>query len=133
MLREKLIKRGAAKIFFQIGALVQIFAINFRYRQTVPAKVAGKFEEGDILLTHVIQNSDRADFAAAAIQPDDLAPRASEFALQRLHSLNRRVEMLFEKSFEDFHELRRCLLKIPSDTRASGVRHMTLIPRVEVA
>ena len=37
-------------------------------------------------------------------KPDDLAPRTAELTLQRLHPLDRRVEVLLEKSFENFHE-----------------------------
>src|SRR5208282_643932 len=105
MIREKLKERGAAEILFEISAVAQIFGINLGHRQTVTAKVPGKFEEGDIFFTHIIENADRADFAAAAtaIEPDDLAPRPAELALQRLHPLNRRVEMLLEESFENFH------------------------------
>ena len=87
MVREKLKKRGTAKVFFEISAVAQIFGINFRHRQTVPAKVPGKFEEGDILFAHVIENANRAEFAGG--KPDDLAARTAELALQRLHSLDR--------------------------------------------
>ncbi len=83
ILREKLEKRGVSQIFFEIGALAQIFRINFRHRQTVPAKMPGKFEESDILFAHVVQNADRAVVLAG--QPDDLPPRAAQLALQRLH------------------------------------------------
>ena len=41
---------------------------------------------------------------SSAGQPDDLASRAAEFSLQRLHLLGRRVEMLLEKLFENVHE-----------------------------
>ena len=61
MSREKLKKRGVAQIFFEISAVAQILGINFRHRQTVPAKMPGKFEEGDILFAHVIENANRAD------------------------------------------------------------------------
>ena len=102
MVREKFKKRGAAKVLFEISAVAQIFGINFRHRQTVPAKMPGKFEEGDILFAHVIENANRAEFVAR--KPDDLAARTAELALQRLHSLDRGVEMLLKKSFENFHE-----------------------------
>ena len=58
---EKLKKRGAAEVFFEISAVAQIFGINFRHRQTVPAKVPGKFEESDILFAYVVENADRAE------------------------------------------------------------------------
>ncbi len=74
--------------------MAQILGINFRHRQTVAAKMPGKFEEGDVLFAHVVQNANRAEFAAG--KPDDLASRTAELALQRLHSLDRRVEMLLK-------------------------------------
>ena len=57
----------------------------------------GKFEKSDILFAYVIQNADRSELSAG--KPDDLAPRAAEFAPQRLHPLDRRVEMLLKKLF----------------------------------
>ena len=62
----------------------------------------GKFEESDVLFAHVIQNANRAEFFAG--KPDDLAPRTAELALQRLHPLDRRVEMLLKKLLENVHE-----------------------------
>ena len=53
----------------------------------MPAKVTGKFEEGDILFAHVIENANRADSFTG--KPDDLAARTAELALQRLHPLHR--------------------------------------------
>ncbi len=97
ILRQKLEERRVAEVFFEIGAVVQIFAIDFRHGQTMPAKMPGKFKKGDVLFAHVVQNADRAESAAG--QPDDLAPRAAELALQRLHLLGRRVEMLLKKLF----------------------------------
>ena len=82
MLREKLEQRGVAQVFFEIGALAQIFAINFRHRQTMPPEMPGKFEEGDVLFTHVVQNANRAGRSAG--QPDDLASGTAELSLQRL-------------------------------------------------
>ena len=62
----------------------------------------GKFEESDVFFAHVIQNADRAELFAG--KPDDLAPRTSKLALERLHSLDRRVEMLLKKFFENVHQ-----------------------------
>src|ERR1700687_6158433 len=130
MIGEKFKKRGAAKVFFEISSMAQIFGINFRHRQTAAAKVPGKFEEGDILFAHVIQNANRADFFAG--KPDDLAARTAELALQRLHALDRRVEMPLKEYFENFHEgdLQQFTapIKITSDTRSNGA-----LPREVVA
>ena len=68
----------------------------------MPAKMPGKFEKGDVLFAHVVQNADRAGRSAG--QPDDLAPGAAELALQRQYLLGRRVEMLLEELFENVHE-----------------------------
>src|SRR5712692_7223576 len=69
---QKLKKRRVPQVFFEISAVAQIFRINFRHRQTVPAKMPGELEERDVLFAHVIQNPNRADFFAG--KPDDLAP-----------------------------------------------------------
>ena len=54
MLREKLKKRRVPQVFFEISAVAQIFRINFRHRQTVPAKMPGKFQESDVLFAYVV-------------------------------------------------------------------------------
>ena len=79
MLREKFKERGVPKVFFEISAVTQIFAINFRHRQPVPAKMPGEFEEGDVLFAHVIEHANRAAFFTG--KPDDLASRSAELAL----------------------------------------------------
>ena len=61
--REKLKECCVSEIFFEISALAQILRINFRHRQTVPAKMAGKFEESDVFFAHVVQNANRAVFS----------------------------------------------------------------------
>ncbi len=65
--------------------------------------MAGKFEKGDVLFVHVVQNADRAGLLVG--KTDDFASRTAELALQRLHSLDRRVEMPLKKALEDFHEI----------------------------
>src|SRR5882762_1997266 len=102
MFREELIKCRVAQVFLEIGALGQIVRINLRHRQTVPVKVPGEFEKRDVLFPHTIQNANRAVFFAG--QPDDLAPPSTEFALQRQHPFDGRVEVLLKKLFEDVHE-----------------------------
>src|SRR5260370_22912357 len=49
-------KRGVAKIFFEVGAVIQIFGIDFGNRETVTAKVPGEFEEGDVFFAPAIEN-----------------------------------------------------------------------------
>ena len=82
--REKLKKRGVPEIFFEISALAQILRVNFRHRQSVLAKMPGKFEKRDVFFAHVIQNANRA--VAFAGEADDLSPRTAELAVERLNS-----------------------------------------------
>ncbi|MEI9969924.1 MAG: hypothetical protein WDM87_15355 [Terracidiphilus sp.] len=49
------------------------------------AKVAGEFEEGNILFAHRIENPDSA--LSRSGEADYHAPRAAELALQRLDAL----------------------------------------------
>ncbi len=83
IIRQKLKKCCVPQVFLEIRAAVQIFPINLRHRQTVPAKMPGKLEESGVLFAHVMQNPDGAECCAG--QPDNGAPRTTEFALQRLH------------------------------------------------
>ena len=102
MLREKLEERGVTQVFLEISALVQILRINFRHRQTVPAKMPRKLEERDVLFAYVIQNANRAAFLVG--KPDDVPSRAAQLALQRLDSPSRNAEMLLKKLLENFHK-----------------------------
>jgi len=49
---------GVAEIFFEIGAMVERFTINFRDGQAVAAEVAGEFEESEIFFADVVENAD---------------------------------------------------------------------------
>src|ERR1019366_4009941 len=100
--REKLKQRGVAQVFFQISAVTQIFGIDFRHRQSVAAKMPGKFQESNVLFAHLVANSNRAEFFAD--QPDDITPRAAEMAGQRLRLIYRRAEVLLKKFSENVHE-----------------------------
>ena len=60
ILRQKLKERSVAEVLFEIGALIQILAIDFGHRQAMLAKVSGKFEEGGILFAHAVENADGA-------------------------------------------------------------------------
>src|ERR1019366_10821503 len=108
----KLKERRVAQVFFEVGALAQIFAIDFRHRQAVAAKMPGEFQKSRVLFADVVQNSYGAELAAG--QPNDLAPRAAELALQRLHPFHREVEMLLEECFESVHE---CGVPKPATTK----------------
>ena len=71
----------SAQVFFEVGALAQIFAINFRHRQSMPAKMPRKFQESHVLFTHVVQDADGARLAGG--QPDDLSSRTAQLSLER--------------------------------------------------
>jgi len=80
---EKLKKRRVPQVLFQISAVAQVFRINFRHGQTVPAKMPGEFEESNVLFADVIENANGARPFVG--QPDDIAPRTAKLALERLH------------------------------------------------
>ena len=79
VLGKKLEERGVAQIFFEIGALLQVFCVDLRDRQAMPAKVPGKLQKGDILFANIVQNPDRA--MAGPRDPSDPPPRAAQLAL----------------------------------------------------
>jgi hypothetical protein len=82
--------------------LTQVLRINFRHRQTMPAKMTRKFEEGDVFFVDIIENADRAEVFAE--KPGDLTRGTAKLALEWLNSPDRRVEMLFKKLFENVHQ-----------------------------
>jgi len=94
ILRQQLEKRSVPKVLFQVGTVIEIEAIDFGNGKTMPAKMAGEFQESDVLLAHAVKDADRA--LAGRSQADDLAPRPAEFALHRQHPVHRHMEMLFE-------------------------------------
>src|SRR6202040_170087 len=91
-----------SKIFFEISAMIQIFAIDFRDREPVAAKMLGKLQKRHVLFTHAIQNANRGPLFAG--KPDDLPPRTAKLALQRLNPLHRRAKMLLKEPVENVHE-----------------------------
>src|ERR1700730_1944635 len=98
---EKLEESRVSKIFFEISAMIQFFAIDFRDREPVPTKMLGKLQKRRVLFTHSIQDADRG--ALFAGKPDDLPPRATKLALQRLNPLHRRAKMLLKEPVENVH------------------------------
>ena len=102
MFREKLKERRVPQVFFEIRAVAQIFRVNIRHRQSVPAKMPGKLKERDVLFAYVVQNSNGAELLTG--QPDDFTPRTAELALKWLHPSDRRVEMLLEEFLENVHD-----------------------------
>ena len=80
----------------------------------MPAEMPREFEERGVLFAHIVENADRAD--SFRRQPDDLAPRAAELPLQRLHLRNRQVEVLLKKFLENIHE---CAARFRADESQS--------------
>ena len=66
------------------------------------AKVPGELDERYILLMDIVENAYRTGVFAK--NPDDVAAGSSKLALQGLHTLYRRFEMLFKEPLEDFHD-----------------------------
>ena len=99
---QKLKKRGFAQVFFKVGALAQILLIDLRDRQAMTAKMSRKLEEGSVLFTHRIEDTDGA-FARAG-EADNETPRAAKLALKRQHESRRRAEMLLKEPIENVHE-----------------------------
>jgi hypothetical protein len=87
----------------EVCSLSQIFAVDFRNRKPVLAKVPRELQECNILFTNSVEYPDRG--LATAREPDNLAPRSPKFTLDGVYLLNRNVKVLFEEFAEDVHEL----------------------------
>ena len=101
--RQKLKQRGVAQVFFQISALRQIFRVNFRHRQARAGENAARIP-GKRRSLRARRSRMPMALNFSLDKPDDVTPRAAELALQRLHLLHRRVEMLLKEFFENVHE-----------------------------
>ena len=103
---EEFEERGVAQILFNVSAVGQIFSVDLGDGQAMAAKVAGELKKGKVLFAHGVENADGG--VARAGQPDDIASRAAELALQRLHAFSRRMKMLLEEAFKSVHEKLPC-------------------------
>jgi len=65
------------------------------------AKMAGELEKGNILFAHRIENPDGG--LSPSGKADNDSARAAELPLERLNALRRRLKVLFEEAFENFH------------------------------
>jgi hypothetical protein len=63
--------------------------------------MTGEFQEGDILLTNPVKDSDSAGFCSG--DPNDVPAGPAKIALQWLNALNRRPEVLFKELPQDIH------------------------------
>ena len=68
------------------------------------AKVPRELYECDILFADVMENANGARLLPE--NPDNQPGRSSQLALQRLHSLYRRPEVLFKEFLENVHDER---------------------------
>jgi len=97
--RKKFEKRGVAEVFFEIGAVGEVFGVDFGNGEAVAAKMFGESEEGGVLFVDAVEDADGVtSFVGEA---DDFAAGAAEFALERDDMLGRSVEMLLEELFEN--------------------------------
>ena len=81
------------------------------------AKIAGELEKSNILLAHGIENADGR--LPGAGEAHNHAPGAAELPLKRLNAFRRRVKVLLEEVFENFHEGRQnCLRCFDKDSDA---------------
>lgn len=72
------------------------------------AEMAGEFKKGNILFPNRIENSDGT--LSRSGEADNDASGAAELALQRLNVLRRRLKVVREEVFENFHGDLRGLL-----------------------
>ena len=112
---EEFEERGVAQIFFKVSAVAQILGVNLGDGQAMAAKVAGELKKGKVLFAHGVENADGG--VARAGEADDIAPRAAELALKRLHVFSRRMKVLLEEAFKSVHEGLPCF-----SSRYSGQR-----------
>ena len=103
--REKFKQRRVAEILFEISALAQVFGIDFRHWQAMPAKMPRKFKERDVLFAHVIENANGADRGSrcGGGKADDLAAGAAQLTLQRLDPIRGKVKMPLEQLAQNIH------------------------------
>ena len=55
---EEFEERGVAEVFLEIGAVIEIFGVDFRDGEIVSAEMFGEREEGGILFADVIEDAD---------------------------------------------------------------------------
>lgn len=94
---EEFVERGVAEVFFEIGAVVEIFGVDFRDREGMAAKMFGEFHEGEVFFADAVEDADGAVLFGG--EAEDFAARAAEVALERLDARGRGVEVALEESF----------------------------------
>jgi hypothetical protein len=99
--RKKLEERDVAEVFFEIGAVGEVFGVDFRHGEAVAAKMFGEGEEGGVLFADAVEDANGGGFFVR--KADDFAAGTPEFSLEREDMLGRSVEMLLEELFENVH------------------------------
>ena len=94
---EKFEERGVAEVFFEIGAMIQIFGVDFWDGEIVFAKMLGEGEEGGVFFADVVEDANGG--AGAGSEADDFAAGAAEFALEGSDTVVGGVEVLLEERF----------------------------------
>ena len=99
ILVEKFKERGVTEVFFNVGAPVEIGGVNFRDGQAVGVEVAREGEEGCVFFADVVEDADGG--LRAAMETNDFAAGAAEFALERDDTIHGSVEVGFKERFEN--------------------------------
>jgi len=64
--------------------------------------MSGEFQEGGVLFADAVENANRAVLLVA--EPDDLTAGCAKHGTQRVRRIDRRAEVLFEKSPENVRQ-----------------------------
>src|SRR5262249_35517095 len=78
ILRQELEERGVAQIFFEVGACIEIFGVDFRDRKSMAAEMFGEGKEGGVFFSNTVEDADSGGFAVG--EADDAAARSAELA-----------------------------------------------------
>src|SRR5579883_1432827 len=75
--------------------------VDLRHGQAPATEMPRELQERDVLFAHVVEDAHRGDIPAG--EPKDLAPRTSQFALQRLDPFHGTAKMPFKKLFQNIN------------------------------
>src|SRR5262249_2128973 len=84
-----------------VRAFIQVFSIDFRYRQIMLSEMTGKLDECNVLFANIVENANGR--LISGDEAEDFSARAAKFSLNGPYLLNGCVEMLFKQLLEDFH------------------------------
>jgi hypothetical protein len=98
---EEFEEGGVAEVFFEIGAVGEVFGVDFGNGEAVAVKMFGEFEEGGVFFADTIEDADGGGFFVG--EADDFSAGAAKVALERDDARGRGVEVVLEESFEHFY------------------------------